>query len=385
MYNNGISHRIVNNDLEGIIAILQWLSYIPNARYQSLPIYPSNDPINRDITYIPNKSIPYDPRYLLNGTIDKDTNTLLTGFFDHNSIMEVLSGWSPSIICGRARLGGIPVGFITVDTHTTEVVIPADPAATDSKEEVQLRPAQVWYPDSSYKTAQAMWDLVAEDLPLIIFANWRGFSGGMRDMFDSVLKFGSYIVDSLRHIKQPIFVYLPPYSTLRGGAWVVVDSKINPNFIEMYACPSARGGILETEGIMDVKYKRKHVLDKAHSLDQELKSLTSLLNETTDNNQRLLIQKDINKREKVIYSLYHQAAALFCDLHDTPGRMLGKAIISDIIEWKSARTFFYWKLKMRLAELKICKKIVSDLNNDELLLATRKMIDVWYKHDSNRI
>ena len=34
-------------------------------------------------------------------------------------------------------------------------------------------------------------------LPLMIFANWRGFSGGQRDMFREVLKFGSDIVDAL--------------------------------------------------------------------------------------------------------------------------------------------------------------------------------------------
>ena len=39
---------------------------------------------------------------------------------------------------------------------------------------------QVWYPDSAFKTAQAIEDMNREDLPLFIFANWRGFSGGMR-------------------------------------------------------------------------------------------------------------------------------------------------------------------------------------------------------------
>jgi len=39
---------------------------------------------------------------------------------------------------------------------------------------------QVWFPDSAYKTAQAIQDFSREDLPLIIFANWRGFSGGMK-------------------------------------------------------------------------------------------------------------------------------------------------------------------------------------------------------------
>jgi acetyl-CoA carboxylase carboxyltransferase component len=39
---------------------------------------------------------------------------------------------------------------------------------------------QVWFPDSAYKTAQAIQDFNREELPLIIFANWRGFSGGMK-------------------------------------------------------------------------------------------------------------------------------------------------------------------------------------------------------------
>jgi acetyl-CoA carboxylase / biotin carboxylase 1 len=44
-----------------------------------------------------------------------------------------------------------------------------------------------------------------------------------------VLKFGAQIVDALVDYKQPTFVYIPPFAELRGGAWVVVDSTINPN------------------------------------------------------------------------------------------------------------------------------------------------------------
>ena len=45
---------------------------------------------------------------------------------------------------------------------------------------------QVWFPDSAYKTAQALRDFNREELPLFIFANWRGFSGGMKDMYEMV-------------------------------------------------------------------------------------------------------------------------------------------------------------------------------------------------------
>lgn len=39
---------------------------------------------------------------------------------------------------------------------------------------------QVWFPDSAFKTAQAINDFNREGLPLMVFANWRGFSGGMK-------------------------------------------------------------------------------------------------------------------------------------------------------------------------------------------------------------
>lgn len=39
---------------------------------------------------------------------------------------------------------------------------------------------QVWFPDSAFKTAQAIKDFNREGLPLMVFANWRGFSGGMK-------------------------------------------------------------------------------------------------------------------------------------------------------------------------------------------------------------
>lgn len=62
----------------------------------------------------------------------------------------------------------------------------------------------------------------------------------LSDMFDMILKFGSYIVDALREYRQPILIYIPPNGELRGGAWVVLDPKINPEFMEMYADKDSR-------------------------------------------------------------------------------------------------------------------------------------------------
>ncbi len=66
--------------------------------------------------------------------------------------------------------------------RTIEKIIPADPANPASFEQKIMEAGQVWYPNSAYKTAQAIYDMDREELPLIIFANWRGFSGGQQDM-----------------------------------------------------------------------------------------------------------------------------------------------------------------------------------------------------------
>src|SRR5579863_4631362 len=138
------------------------------------------------------------------------------------------------------------MGVIAVETRTVEHIVPPDPANTDSREQVVMEAGQVWYPNSAYKTAQAINDFnKGEQLPLIIFANWRGFSGGQRDMFHEVLKYGAYIVDALANYKQPVFVYIVPNGELRGGAWVVVDPTINANQMEMYADTRSRAGVLE--------------------------------------------------------------------------------------------------------------------------------------------
>ena len=44
-----------------------------------------------------------------------------------------MSAWAQTVRCGRARLGGIPLGVIAVETRTVELSIPADPANLDSE------------------------------------------------------------------------------------------------------------------------------------------------------------------------------------------------------------------------------------------------------------
>ncbi|XP_066466005.1 acetyl-CoA carboxylase 2 isoform X2 [Tiliqua scincoides] len=378
MHSNGVSHVTVPDDFEGVYTILQWLSYMPKDNHSPVPIIASSDPVDREIDFVPSKA-PYDPRWMLAGRPHPTVKgNWQTGFFDHGSFTEIMQPWAQTVVVGRARLGGIPVGVIAVETRTVELAVPADPANPESEAKIIQQAGQVWFPDSAFKTAQAIKDFDRERLPLLIFANWRGFSGGMKDMYDQVLKFGAYIVDSLRQFKQPALVYIPPHAELRGGSWVVIDPTINPLYVELYADKEGRGGILEAEGTVEIKFRRKELLKTMRRVDATYARLAQQFGSPElSKEESKKLEKQLKAREDYLLPIFHQVAVQFADLHDTPGRMQEKGVITDILQWKNARTFLYWRLRRLLLEEVVKAEILSahsELSNNHI----QSMLRRWF-------
>ncbi|KWU41533.1 hypothetical protein RHOSPDRAFT_36903 [Rhodotorula sp. JG-1b] len=351
MYKNGVSHLTAPNDLEGVLSIVRWLGYVPASRGAMLPIMPSVDSWDRPIDYTPIKGA-YDPRWFLAGKTDEADGRWLSGFFDKDSFQETLSGWAQTVVVGRARLGGIPMGAIAVETRTIERIVPADPANPLSNEQKIMEAGQVWYPNSAFKTGQAIFDFNREGLPLIIFANWRGFSGGQQDMFDEVLKRGSLIVDGLSAYKQPVFVYIVPNGELRGGAWVVLDPSINAEgMMEMYVDETARAGVLEPEGIVEIKLRKDKLIALMDRLDPTYRELKAKSTDASLSSADAAQAKaDLSAREKQLMPLYQQIALQFADSHDRAGRILAKGCARDKVSWTESRRYFYARLQRRLLE-----------------------------------
>ncbi|KAM4649457.1 LOW QUALITY PROTEIN: acetyl-CoA carboxylase 2 [Amazona ochrocephala] len=401
MHNNGVSHVTVPDDFEGVYTILQWLSYMPKDNRSPVPIVAITDPIEREIEFVPSK-VPYDPRWMLAGRPHPTVKgTWQSGFFDQGSFMEIMRPWAQTVVVGRARLGGLPVGVIAVETRTVEVTIPADPANLDSEAKIVQQAGQVWFPDSAFKTAQAIRDFNREHLPLMIFANWRGFSSGMKDMYDQMLKFGAFIVDSLRDFKQPILVYIPPHAELRGGSWVVIDSTINPLYVELYADKESRSasrahlhplqpgvpdlprfpsraGILEPGGAVEIKFRKKDLVKTMRRIDTVYAKLAEQLGTPElSEAQHKELEQQLKAREELLLPMYYQVALHFADLHDTPGRMQEKGVITDILEWRNARSFLYWRLRRLLLE-EVVKAEVLKANSELSHIHIQSMLRRWF-------
>ncbi|MFS7937166.1 putative ligase [Helianthus anomalus] len=370
MGTNGVVHLTVSDDLEGVSAILNWLSFVPPYVGGPLPVLAPVDPVDRPVGYLPENSC--DPRAAVCGMLD---GKWVGGIFDRDSFVETLEGWARTVVTGRAKLGGIPVGVIAVETQTVMQIIPADPGQLDSHERVVPQAGQVWFPDSASKTAQAIMDFNREELPLFIMANWRGFSAGQRDLFEGILQAGSTIVENLRTYKQPVFVYIPKTGELRGGAWVVVDSRINSDHIEMYAETTAKGNVLEPEGMIEIKFRNKELLDCMTRLDPQIQNLKEKLKESKYDQT---IANQIKARQKQLLPIYTQIATKFAELHDTSFRMAEKGVVKKVVDWKVSRFFFYKRLRRRLAEASLISSMREAAGDMLSYKSAYDMIKKWF-------
>ena len=130
--------------------------------------------------------------------------------------------------------------------------------------------------------------------------------------------------------------------------------------MEMYADEDARGGVLEPEGIVNIKFRRDKQLETMARLDPTYGELRRSLNDKSlSADQQSDIKVKMTERELLLLPVYSQISLQFADLHDRAGRMEAKGTIRHALQWKNARRFFYWRLRRRLNEESILKKLAA--------------------------
>lgn len=123
----GISHKVVNTDLEGITECLRWTAFSQPFHQSINPSFPvpPKDPVGRKVAGFLAETALKDPRAFLSSP---------GGLFDEGSFWECQRQWARSVMVGRARLGGVPVGVISPEGSVTEKTVLADPALIESRE-----------------------------------------------------------------------------------------------------------------------------------------------------------------------------------------------------------------------------------------------------------
>lgn len=61
---------------------------------------------------------------------------------------------------------------------------------------------------------------------------------------------------------------------------------------------------------------------------------------------------------RVFLFFFVKVAVQFADLHDTPGRMEARGAVRKVVPWSESRSFFFWRLRRRLAEFDLRKQVI---------------------------
>jgi acetyl-CoA carboxylase carboxyltransferase component len=77
--------------------------------------------------------------------------------------------------------------------------------------------------------------------------------------------------------------------------------------MEMYADPESRGGVLEPEGVVEVKFKLKDLLKTMARIDPVIQGLREKLSKPELNpTEKRSLEQQLNQREDLLAPMYRQ-------------------------------------------------------------------------------
>ena len=126
------------------------------------------------------------------------------------------------------------------------------------------------------------------------------------------------------------------------------------------------------------RYRLKDIETTMRREDVELVKLSAALAAEQDPAKQAEIKKAMKVREGKILPIFQQIAVQFADLHDTPGRMAAAGVIKQQVDWATSRSYFYWRLRRRLAEFQI-RRQVCNYDASMTPVEASATLEAWFK------
>jgi len=241
---NGAIDDEVESEAEAFQRASTFLSYLPTSIDDLPPVIESNDSPSRREEFLIDV-VPKDPRKVYK------MRPIIEAVVDRGSFFEIGRAWGKSIICGLARLDGVPVAVFAEDPFVY---------------------GGAWTADSSRKLTRLI-DLAGIfHLPLVHLVDCPGFLIGKQSEEDSTIRFGSQTLAALGQSPSPFVSVIVRKAFGVAGA---ANHKPGAHHIRV-AWPSGDWGSLPIEGGIEVAYKAE--LAAAEDADAHLAAIKARLN-----------------------------------------------------------------------------------------------------------
>jgi acetyl-CoA carboxylase carboxyltransferase component len=220
---NGVSHFVVDNDVDSIFLLRQLLGYLPQSTAEAPPSAPSADPDAPD----PGGQVPLDPRR------PYDMREVARGIVDAGSLLEVAPGWAPNLVTALARVDGHAVGIVANQPKHLGGVIDAS---------------------ASEKGAEFVGTCNRFGLPLVVLVDTPGFLPGSGQEALGVIRHGAKLLHAFAAATVPRFTVV--LRKAYGGAYITMNSRdLGASLV--LAWSRAELGIMGPEQAVGIVHRRE--------------------------------------------------------------------------------------------------------------------------------
>lgn len=223
---SGVSDYAADSTPDAIRYIKKLLSFLPQNNFESAPIEPCTDPVNRpsDVlaSIIPaSANAAYDMKQVIIETVD------------NGDFFEIKEQFAPNLIVGFARYNGISVGIVANQPANLSGVLDID---------------------SSVKGARFVRFCDCFNIPVVTFVDVPGFLPGTAQEYGGVIRNGAKMLYAYAEATVPKVTVITRKAY--GGAYCVMSSKHLRGDIN-YAWPSAEVAVMGSKGAAEVLYGRQ--------------------------------------------------------------------------------------------------------------------------------
>jgi len=229
---SGVAHYRTKDDAECLAKIRELVSELPKKAISRASIEPGLPPSSNSqklYSILPeDHRAPYEMRDVL------DT------FLDRDSLDEFQADFAKEMICGTARISGIPVGIIA-NSRGMSKGRPGTPP----------RFGGIVYTESAEKTAYFIEHCDRRSTPLLFVQDVSGFMVGAEAEHSGIIRAGARFVEAMATARVPKIVLTINHAS-GAGYYAMAGQGFDPDFI--FTLPTGRMGVMEGDSAVQAMF-----------------------------------------------------------------------------------------------------------------------------------
>jgi acetyl-CoA carboxylase carboxyltransferase component len=219
---NGVAHFIATTDADAALLARDLLDHLPANRGERAPKWRPVGPVGYDA----GEAVPDDARCVY------DVRDVIRGVVDGGRLIEWSAKWARNMVCGIARMDGLPVGVVANQPRYLGGVLDSESAS---------------------KAARFVRTCNSFGLPLVVLVDTPGFMPGTKQEQSGVIRHGAKLVHAFAEATVPkVTVVL---RKAFGGAFIAMNARdLGADYT--FAWPNAQLGVMGAKQAVTIVNRR---------------------------------------------------------------------------------------------------------------------------------